>query len=73
MTAPDHTITPLKNFLPERGHPYMWSRNSSGLSGSRRLCASRPGFAPPGWEFSRFSFLSVERGFDELRDILSGR
>ena len=23
MTAPDHTITPLKNFLRERGHPYM--------------------------------------------------
>src|SRR5208282_4985386 len=25
-----------------------WSRNSSGLSASRRLCGSCPGFAPPG-------------------------
>src|SRR6516225_12429145 len=23
MTAPDHTIEPLKNFLHERGHPHM--------------------------------------------------
>jgi hypothetical protein len=23
MTAPDHSIKPLKNLLRERGHPYM--------------------------------------------------
>ncbi len=39
---------------------------------SRRLCGSCPNFAPPGREFSRFSFLSVEGGFDELREVLSG-
>ncbi len=32
-----------------------------------------PRFAPPGRAFSRFSFLSVAGGFDELRDVLSGR
>src|SRR5665811_2107860 len=51
----------------------MWSRNSSGLSASRRLCGSCPGFAPPGREFSRFSFLSVEGGLDDVREFLSGR
>jgi hypothetical protein len=45
----------------------MWSRNSSGLSASRRLCGWCPDFAPPGREFSRFSFLSVEGGLDEVR------
>src|ERR1019366_9403705 len=47
----------------------MWSRNSSGLSASRRLCGSGPGFAPPGRAFSRFFFLSVEGGLDEVRDV----
>jgi hypothetical protein len=51
----------------------LWSRNSSGLSASRRLCGSCPGFAPSGRGCSRFSFLLVEGGFDELRDVLSGR
>ena len=32
-----------------------------------------PSFAPPGREFSRFSFLSVEGGFDDVREFLSGR
>jgi hypothetical protein len=32
-----------------------------------------PALSPPGREFSRFSFLSVDGGFDELRDVLSGR
>ena len=35
--------------------------------------AGHPGFAPPGREFSRFSFLSVEGGMDDVRDVLSGR
>src|SRR5271165_1352504 len=51
----------------------MWSRNSSGSSESRRLCGSCPSFAPPGREFSRFSFLSVEGGLDDVREVLSGR
>src|SRR5271165_3414249 len=51
----------------------MWSRNSSGSSASRRLCGSCPGFAPPGRAFSRFSFLSVEGGLDDVREFLSGR
>src|SRR5580692_8968932 len=49
----------------------MWSRNSSGSSANRRLCGSCPVFAPPGREFSRFSFLSVEGGFDEVREVFS--
>jgi len=36
MTAPDHTIKPLKNFLRERGHPYMRHFACSRLQG----CAS---------------------------------
>src|ERR1700722_2972771 len=44
-----------------------------GSSASRRLCGSCPSFAPPGREFSRFSFLSVEGGFDDVREFLSGR
>ena len=43
------------------------------LSASRRVCGSCPGFAPPGREFSRVSLLSVEGGFDDVRDVLSGR
>src|ERR1700729_2547125 len=46
------------------------SRNSSGSSASRRLCGSCPSFAPPGREFSRFSFLSVEGGFDDVREFI---
>jgi hypothetical protein len=37
------------------------------------LCGSRPGFAPPGREFSRFPFLSVDGGFDDVHVFLSGR
>ena len=29
MTAPDHAIKPLENFLRERGHPYMFHGLSS--------------------------------------------
>ena len=62
------------NAPPQRPHMIgLWSRNASGLSASRRLCGSCPGFAPPGREFSRVSFLSVEGGFDDVRDVLSGR
>ena len=37
-----------------------------------RICGSCPGYAPPGREFSRFSFLSVEGGFEEVRGVLAG-
>ena len=46
---------------------------SSGSSASRRLWGSWPGFAPPGREFSRVSFLSVDGGFDDVRESFSGR
>ena len=35
MTAPDHTIEPLKNFLHERGHPHMGILNRFNLTPSR--------------------------------------
>ncbi len=50
----------------------LWSRTSSGSSASRRLCGSCPGFAPPGRALSRFAFLSVEGGLDEVREVFSG-
>src|SRR6202789_79978 len=50
----------------------LWSTKSSGLSLNLRLCGSCPGFAPPEREFSRFPFLSVEGGFDEVREVFSG-
>src|ERR1700677_2317448 len=50
----------------------LWSTKSSGWSLNLRLCGSCPGFAPPGREFSRFAFLSVEGGFDEVREVFSG-
>ncbi len=64
------SYSPIKSFWASDGKapPHgsqtlgMWSRNSSGSSPSRRLCGSRPSFAPPGRAFSRFSFLSVEGG-----------
>src|SRR6516165_7770558 len=34
MTAPDHTIEPLKNFLHERGHPHMGILNRFNLTPS---------------------------------------
>jgi hypothetical protein len=44
-----------------------------GIVGRQRLCGSWPVSTPPGREFSRFSFLSVDGGLDEVRDVLSGR
>ena len=44
-----------------------------GVSASARLWGSCPGFAPPGRDASRFAFLSVDGGLEELRDVFSGR
>ena len=30
MTAPDHTLTPFKNHLHQRGHPYMHKSSDGG-------------------------------------------
>ncbi len=60
--------TPMTPFpAPNRLHVW-WAR--------RPLVASRAaimGFAPPGLACSRRSFRSVEGGFDDVRDVLSGR
>jgi hypothetical protein len=38
MTAPDHVVEPFKNFLRDRGHPYMSFQLCalSAISGLRR-------------------------------------
>ena len=46
--------------------------NASGSSLNLRVCGSCPSFAPPGRDFSRFAFLSVDGGFDDVRDVFSG-
>src|SRR5215213_5188702 len=38
-----------------------------------RLCPSWPGLAPPGFDFSRCSLRSVEGGFEDVREVFSGR
>lgn len=50
-----------------------WSSKASGVSQSLRERPSCPGSAPPGFECSRLSLRSVEGGFEEVREVLSGR
>src|SRR5215218_7812812 len=45
----------------------------SALSLRVRLCPSWPGLAPPGFDFSRCSLRSVEGGFEDVREVFSGR
>src|SRR3954452_24819213 len=45
----------------------------SGCSLRVRLWPSWPGFAPPGFAFSRLSLRSVAGGFEDVRDVFSGR
>ena len=46
---------------------------SSGEPCRDRLWPSWPGFAPPGFDCARRAFLSVDGGFDDVRDVLAGR
>lgn len=50
-----------------------WSSCASTVSANARACPLWPGLAPPGREPSRLPFRSVDGGFDDVRDVLSGR
>jgi hypothetical protein len=50
-----------------------WSSRTSAVSASARACPLCPGLASPGREPSRLTFRSVDGGFDDVRDVLSGR
>src|SRR5579863_1593491 len=45
----------------------------SGVSDKLRACPLWPGLAPPGRDPSRFALRSVDGGFEDVRDVLSGR
>ena len=59
MTAPDHTITPLKNFLRERGHPYMKSNAWFRRHGTAQAVTVRPLLAPK--ETLRSKWVAIQR------------
>ena len=50
-----------------------WSSCASAVSARARACPLCPGLAPPGREPSRLPLRSVDGGFDDVRDVLSGR
>src|ERR1035437_8857839 len=45
----------------------------SGVSARLRACPLWPGLAPPGRDPSRFALRSVDGGFEDVREVLSGR
>ena len=49
------------------------SSTRSGASDKSRACPLCPAMAPPGRDPSRFALRSVDGGFDDVRDVLSGR